>query len=384
MLSYCTNIHPGESWRDVLRNLEGHVLAVKQRVSPEQPFAVGLRVSGRAAGEVSDDEARRLGDWLAEHGCLVRSLNGFPHGSFHGTAVKERVYAPDWRHVERSAYTRRLADLLALWLPAGVRGSISTVPVAFKRCFGGGDDWALVERHLVLTLEHLRLLYDRDGIDIALALEPEPRCVLETTGEVIAFFERLALPERLRRHLGLCYDCCHQAVEFEDPATSLAELEAAGIRIEKVQVSSSPRAVGDQVSEVSRFAEPTYLHQVVARRDDGELVRYDDLPDFLARSGAGVAECGVAECGVAECRVHFHVPIFAEDLGGCGTTRFFIEDFLPRLDPEVLLEVETYSWAVLPPPMRCGTVVDSIVRELLWAREARRPCTVRQYSTSSA
>ncbi|MCG8457020.1 MAG: metabolite traffic protein EboE [Holophagales bacterium] len=375
MLSYCTNIHPGESWTDIRRNVQEHVLAVKEQVSPADPFPVGLRVSALAAFEASEVEARRLGEWLHGHGCFVSSLNGFPYGGFHGTVVKEQVYRPDWRSEARHLYSRRLADLLAIWLPPGMRGSISTVPVAFDRGFGGsGEDWRLVHRHLLATLEHLALLYEQRGIEIALAIEPEPGCVLETTGEVVAFFDRMALSERLRRHLGVCYDCCHQAVEFEDPAASLAQLEHAGIRIEKVQVSSSPRAVGDQIREVGRFAEPTYLHQVVARNRAGELLRFDDLPDFLARPPEGIEEC----------RIHFHVPIFVEDLGGCGTTRRFLEDLLPRLDPDMLLEVETYSWAVLPKEIRGETVVDSIVRELLWAREAARPCTEPQSSMLSA
>ena len=363
MLTYCTNIHPGEGWDDLLANVEGHGLSVKHRFSPEDPFALGLRISGRAAGEVGPGEVRRFGDWLEENGCYVRGINGFPYGPFHGTAVKRQVYLPDWRSAERVAYTDRLAQLLAAWLPEGVRGSISTVPVAFKEGFDDGH-WPLVERHLRQALEGLLRLEEERGAEIALALEPEPGCVLETTAEVENFFARLDLPEALGRHLGLCYDCCHQAVEFEDGGDSLARLRAAGIPIARVQVSSSPRAVGEEIQELARFAEPTYLHQVVARHRDGGLSRFPDLPDFLA-------ELETLRGDLTECRVHFHVPVFAADLGFCGTTRPFLEDFLPRLDSSVPLEVETYSWAVLPEALRAGSVVDSIVRELAWVRDRR-------------
>ena len=162
-------------------------------------------------------ESLRFRDWCEANDCFVLSLNGFPHGRFHGAGVKEKVYLPDWRDPARSAYTRRLADLLADWLPAGVVGSISSVPVAFRPGFRE-EDWPAVRRHLIETLEHLERIRQERGVEILLALEPEPGCVLESTAEqALACFERLQLPPPLAELAGLCFDCCHQAVEFEDP-----------------------------------------------------------------------------------------------------------------------------------------------------------------------
>ena len=94
-------------------------------------------------------------------------------------------------------------------------------------------------------------------------------------------------------------------------------------------------------------------------RSDGTLFRYEDLPQFLERR----------EGTLEECRVHFHVPVFVEHLGPCGTTRFFLEDILPRLDRATALEVETYSLEVLPADLRRESVADSIARELAWVQE---------------
>jgi len=368
-LTYCTNIHPGESWADARRNLDSHMLAVKAAVSPTRSFPIGLRVSGQASQEIDANEVARFRDWCHENDSYVLTVNGFPYGSFHGTRVKVGVYAPDWRESTRVAYTTRLADLLADWLPDGVTGSISTVPIAFKRFFEPNCDaeWETVRRNLIATLEHLDAIRQRRGVEIVLALEPEPRCVIETTSEVLSFFERMALPDDLAALAGICFDCCHQAVEFEDPAECLTRLAGAGVRIGKVQVSSSLRAVGDEIDRLARFDEPTYLHQVVARTDDGALHRYDDLPDFFNERPAGVTEC----------RVHFHVPIFAEHLGPCGTTQFFLRDILPRLDETMPLEVETYSWDVLPQELRSESVAESIACELEWVEKIdgtnRRP-----------
>jgi sugar phosphate isomerase/epimerase len=364
MITYCSNIHPGETWGDVLGNLESHALAVKEAVSPDRSFPLGLRLSARAVAEIDDREAARFRDWCGERGFHVPTLNGFPHGQFHGPGVKEKVYLPDWRSSERVDYTLRLADVLADWLPDdGSLGSISTVPIAFKGHWDEGDR-PLVRRRLAEVLEGLERIRQDRGRVIVLALEPEPRCVLETTDEAVAFFQWLDLTGPGSDLLGLCFDCCHQAVEFEQPTAALTAISGAGVPIAKVQVSSSLCAANHEFRSLAAFDEPSYLHQVVARRRDGTLARFDDLPVFLARSDAQLDE-------FEQCRVHFHVPIFSERVSVCGTTRFFLEDALPRIGAETLLEVETYSWNVLPAELRTETVTESIVRELRWARSAR-------------
>ena len=359
-LTYCSNIHPGESWADVMRNLESHVPAVKQAVAPDAGFPLGLRISSQAADECGEAQIAEFHRWREAHGCHVLTVNGFPYGAFHGRAVKQAVYAPDWRTEERVRYTVRLAELLSRLATADAPLSISTVPVAFKPTFATGD-WGAVRRNVLAVLTHFDRIRQRGGPTIRLAIEPEPMCVLERTDEAVDFFARMDLPASLSDLLGLCLDCCHQAVEFESPADCLGRLRAAGIAIAKVQVSSALRALHHEIPALLAFDEPTYLHQVVARTQDRELRRFADLPE-LARHLETHAD-------IEECRVHFHVPIFLEHLGPCGTTRFFLEDLLPRLDPQVPLEVETYSFHVLPPALRRDTVGESIARELMWVKE---------------
>jgi hypothetical protein len=358
-LTYCTNIHPGESWGDVLTNLADHALAVKRDVSPRRSFPLGLRLSAHAANELSVDKVQEFGVWLAEHDCRVISVNGFPYGTFHGTRVKHSVYDPDWRHAERARYTMQLADILAQWLSPTDIGSISTVPIAIRPGFAD-EDWPITRLHLLKVASHLARIRDGGGPLIRLALEPEPHCVLETTDDVLRFFARMEFPATLRDHIGICLDCCHQAVEFEEPEQILARLRDAGIVIAKVQVSSALRARGDEVSQLLGFDEPTYLHQAVAFTENG-LARFADIPDLALWLASGGR--------TQECRVHFHVPVFLDHLGTVGTTRFFLERLLPRLDPGIPLEVETYSFGVLPPSLRTEHVSDSIIRELRWVTQ---------------
>jgi sugar phosphate isomerase/epimerase len=381
-LTYCTNIHPGETWEEVRANLEHHTLRVRARYPAERPFGLGLRLSDQAARSLEHPAAlEELRDFLGRHNLYVFTINGFPFGRFHGVRVKEDVYRPDWLEAERLAYSDRLARLLAQLLPPGVDGSVSTVPGAWKPRLGANGKDEVADRLLahVATLVRLR---EESGRTVALALEPEPGCLLETVDETVRFFEhsligssavarfaartglaRPAAEDSLRRHLGVCLDACHAAVEFEDAGSAVARLRAAGVGIFKVQLSAGlrvPSPVGERRQALRRFAEDVYLHQVVVRRASA-LTRFDDLPEALATSPDG-----------DEWRVHFHVPLFRETLGPFENTQAFLRDLLARhaRDPvSAHLEVETYTWDVLPEEFRREDVADAVARELDWVRE---------------
>ena len=394
-LTYCSNIHPGESWAEVRANFDRHVVAVRERVLPEGDFGIGLRLSARAAAELSEPAVlAEFREFLRRHRMYVFTLNGFPYGTFHGTRVKEDVYLPDWRDPERLRYTDQLADLLADLLPDAVsgepevEGSVSTVPGAFKPALGGPEDVALMVEHLLRHVAHLVELRARTGRLVALALEPEPHCFLETIAEVIDFFERdLHGPDAVRRmmaltgldraaagralheQLGVCLDLCHAAVEFEDAADCIGRLARAGIRVHKMQISAGlrlPTLDPESLVALRRFDDPVYLHQVVQRRPDG-LVRFADLPAALASLDEATAD--------REWRVHFHVPIFLDRLAPFASTQSFIREVLAihRASPvSAHLEVETYTWDVLPEPFRSGSVDEAVARELAWVRTELR------------
>src|SRR5438132_878800 len=96
-LTYCTNIHPGESWSEVRANLERHVVRVKERIAPRERFGIGLRLSAQAARELASPPLMMaFRRWLDAHDLYVFTINAFPYGAFHGTRVKEDVYRPDW------------------------------------------------------------------------------------------------------------------------------------------------------------------------------------------------------------------------------------------------------------------------------------------------
>ncbi|MBF0375746.1 MAG: metabolite traffic protein EboE, partial [Alphaproteobacteria bacterium] len=279
-LSYCTNIHPGESWAEVEAQLRRHLPAVKARACPDRVMGVGLRLSAAAA--LTLERPERLAAFrrfLDEHDLEVVTLNGFPFGAFHGRRVKDEVYRPDWRDPRRLDYTLRLARLLDALLPPGRAGCVSSVPIGWRRDFQGAEDVGAALSMLARCAEELDRLAQTGGRPIVLALEPEPGCVLETTAEAVALIAD-HLPDR---PIGLCLDACHAAVEFEDPAETARLPRAAGVTIGKVQVSAGIEAPAtpEAAARLAEFAEDVWLHQVVEADSEGGLRRFDDLPQAL-------------------------------------------------------------------------------------------------------
>ncbi|HZM05873.1 MAG TPA: metabolite traffic protein EboE [Candidatus Saccharimonadales bacterium] len=372
-LAYCTNIHRGETWPETLAALETFTLAVRERVCAGRPYAIGLRLSDQASRELSEPTALlAFQRWLERHQCYVFTINGFPFGCFHGQRVKEQVYFPDWTSSDRVNYTNRLFDLLAQLVPPGVEGSVSTVPGSFKEPGITEDQLARMRANIFSCVEHIARLSKRTGRTLHLGLEPEPLCVLETTAETVEFFGRLREENsddgRLKEFLGVNYDTCHLAVEFEDPVEGLARLRNAGIKISKLHLSSALklRPTADALAAVRAFADDTYLHQVVARAEDGSLTRYKDLGLALADS----------QRAAEEWRIHFHIPLHSPPAQWFDNTTDHLLGILDLLEanPQLCshLEMETYTWDVMPPELRSRDVVEQLTLEYEWCLKQLR------------
>ena len=295
--------------------------------------------------------------------------------------MKENVYAPDWRTPERRDYTMQLADIFTNFLPPGVDGSISTVPGSFKPWIQTDADKSAMARNLAAVVAYFAAVRDDTGQEIHLGLEPEPDCFLETTAETIAFFKnhlfttgteevqriigcgKVQAEETLRRHLGVCFDTCHVSLQFEDLVESWRAYRNAGIRISKVQLSAALHAESNAETwdALRRFVEPVYLHQVKGLGATNARFAWFDLPDALNELPTF--------SDVEFVRVHFHVPLF---FGGTGPLQSTASDLTPEFFREVHagdcshLEIETYTFDVLPPDLNPGDVVKSIAREYAW------------------
>ncbi|MFU8893091.1 MAG: metabolite traffic protein EboE [Luteolibacter sp.] len=373
-LAYCTNIHPAESWEDTRSMLKRDVLAVRDRLhesghlAADARFAIGLRLSARAARELlaEHDGLARFRDWLLQTQTYVFTINGFPYGDFHGMRVKERVFQPDWTTHERMDYTRGLFRILAGIGSPAAGGSVSTLPGSHK--WFRADESA-IRKNLLDAAVFIDRLAQETNIDLHLGLEPEPFGHFENTAETLGFFERLLdgapSPEVVGKRIGLNYDSCHFALQYESAAASLDAITEAGIRLSKIHISSAlafdPRNP-DAIAAVRDFDEPVYFHQTVLRDSDGRIERIADLPDFLAAHE-------IAPTHATEARVHFHIPLDTEPARPLASTRGHAADTLSwcRAHPGACnhFEIETYTWAVLPDTMR-RPVDQQIAAEYAW------------------
>jgi hypothetical protein len=372
-LAYCTNIHRGETWLETFDSVKTHALAVREKVCPRAPFAIGLRLSNQAAVELSERKTLlKFQKWLEKNSCYIFTINGFPFGRFHGARVKEKVYLPDWTSPERLAYTNLLFDLLANLLPAGIEGSVSTVPGSFKEFIKTSAQKKSIRENLWRCVEHISRVSKKSKRKLHLGLEPEPLCLLENSAETISFFEQLRREHksdpRLDEFLGVNYDCCHFAVEFEEPQKALAAFQNAGIKISKIHLSSAlkTKPTNETREQLKNFADNVYLHQVVARDQNGKLKFFRDLPNALADN----SKLKIKNSKLSEWRIHFHVPLHAPAAPPFENTNDHLLGVLDLLakNPKICshLEMETYTWEVLPPELKSRSVLEQLAAEYDW------------------
>ena len=378
-LAYCTNVHPGKDWQQTFHSLQNEVLAVRKNVCPDDEYAIGLRLSASAAQELSQPGTlTAFKRWLDNNRCYVFTINGFPFGDFHNTRVKEQAYAPDWTTPERLEYTKQLFTLLTHLLPSGVAGSVSTVPGSYKAFIKTPEQTQAIHQNLYQLFLHVEALAEKSGHDLHLGLEPEPLCLFETSDETLTFFDQFldGRPDayRIRQRIGVNYDTCHLALQYEDAPQSLSKFQAEHIRISKIHLSSALKVTDLSTSTLQildTYCEPTYLHQVLTRnpetgdRDSSSQIssRFADLPDALAARRSGQDRSH-------EWRIHFHIPLHSEPAAPLQSTVDHLIDTLDHLSkyPDLCqhLEMETYTWAVLPGQLHTRSVVDQVTSEYQW------------------
>lgn len=386
-LTYSTLVHAGDTWDDIWASLRKFVPQVKKNVSPKEKFGVSLRISGATSETLVNAPEKRadLRHFLADNDMYLYTVNAFPHGPFKNRIVKEQVYEPDWSSETRLRYTMNVATILADVAPDFVNPSIQTPPLGFKPNVTSEAVIEAYAENIRKLATHVNNIRRYDGRTVTLAIEPEPACFLETTEETIDFFKRYLRSEKslvnlagktgatldgardiMARHVGIVYDICHQAVEYEDITQSLRALKDNEIGVWKLQEAAAmmiPVVTREMVEAVRKYARTIYLTQTHQRTSDGGITRFLNLEDAIAAWEKKPVEC--------EWRIHFHVPVFLEDLGPFKSTRYAITEALAfqkqhRLSDQ--LEIETYTWDVLPDELKTGEIVEYVTKEIEWVK----------------
>jgi sugar phosphate isomerase/epimerase len=361
-LAYCTNVHAAEDFDGVVGQFERFALHVREELGVGR-LGLGIWLAAPLAHELASDDAllARLRNELDVRGLEVVTCNGFPYKGFQDEVVKHAVYEPRWDHPERLQYTLDLARVLHRLMPDDAReGSISSLP------FGWRDPAPAARAYesLQCLAVELEVMAEHHGRPVRVGLEAEPGCAVETTEQAIEHLAGVA-PE----WVGVCLDACHMAVQFEDARTSVDALAAAGLPVVKAQLSSALRVVDPkaQAEWLASFVEPRFLHQVRECVDDAVVMGADDLDEALAG----------ALPGDHEWRVHFHVPVHESGESTTQAQLLRVIDALVGDGSPVTrhLEVETYTWSVLPSyrrPVGVAGLVTGIAQELSWARDRLR------------
>lgn len=381
-LAYCTNVHAGADFEQMFANLRKYAPRVQQMRESKGPMGLGLWFSNRSVVEALKlENSMTLREWLEEHSLVPFTANAFPQHDFHQAVVKHAVYEPDWATAERAEYTLEVFRLMDALAPSGLEISVSTVPLGWPRFeIGTSDEDAFFQsctKQLLSVCRWLEELERSSGRLAYLCIEPEPGCILDSSDDIVRFFQDWLLvdgarSELVRRHLRVCHDICHSAVMFESQAVAIERYRKSGIRIGKVQVSSAVEATfsasaasnAESTLALQKFIEPRYLHQTNVKRGD-DVTFYEDLPNAFAAVADPAGTCW---------RVHFHVPIFAEHIGPLGTTNREIAEFVNALGTVEMprhFEVETYAWSVLPESLATKDLAAGIASEMDWFEKIR-------------
>jgi sugar phosphate isomerase/epimerase len=357
-LSYCTNVHPAEDLAGIVAQFDAYAVAVRRTLDTDV-LGLGLWLAAPVAAELAADPAlrRRLRRELDSRGLEVVTLNGFPYSAFQAPVVKHAVYRPDWTEPDRLTYTLDLARVLADLLPdRAARGSISTLPLAWRRPWDAVRA-GTVRRRLDELAAGLAELAAVSGRPVRVGFEPEPGCLIENTAQAVTHLSAVDT-----EWLGVCVDLAHLACAWEEPAEALARLRAAGLPVVKVQVSAALEAAdpGAAAAVLGDYVEPRFLHQT--RSASGAAT--DDLDEALAAGLPG------------PWRIHYHVPLHAEPAAPLRSTvpvlRAAVRELLAGPEPACdHFDVETYTWAVLPPEQRprdAAGLAAGIAAELAFAR----------------
>lgn len=387
-LSYCSNIHPGEEWSAHFSVLKSSIPEIKAGVCPHEKMGIGLRLANQASIDLLEkSNFDTFKNWLIANDCYVFTMNGFPYGGFHNVVVKDQVHAPDWTTTERTDYTIRMFGLLAQLLPENLtEGGISTSPLSYRFWWKTPDSLEkatkIATKNIISVVETLIDLQATTGKTLHLDIEPEPDGILENSQEFIDWYKNYLLPmgieqlankgfssekaiEAIKTHTQLCYDVCHFAVGFETPQAVIDKLEVEGLKVGKIQISSALKIDFSSNAEkklkvIAQYNEPTYLHQVVAQRKDGSFLKFPDLTEAIAGF----------DDNISSWRVHFHVPLFLENYGVLSSTQSDIVDTIDVHKKTTFtnhLEIETYTWGVLPTEFQ-APLNESIIREINWVK----------------
>ena len=352
---WCTNVLPTRSIAELANTLE----MMSNGLPSNTP--VGLWLPDTMLKENPAIAVQPLAECLQRLGRSLLGFNAFPVGDFHQKRVKDAVYQPAWDQPARLASTLRAAEAMIALSSPNCDLCLTTVPVGWP---SHQVDLKRAVSMLHEACEALNELGRAHNRTLALAIEPEPRCIIPTARSFTEFVANTPLEGAVANgSLRVCLDACHLVVEDESPEEAVNCLTQAGIQIGRVQVSSAPEAdTPAAIAAMLALDEARWMHQTLVDSESGRKI-FNDLSEAQQCPHVGLW------------RTHFHVPVHRTSFGDLKTTQAWIGRLLHAVaatDQRPPVEVETYAWDVLPESYRCATLQDEIRRELEWTSQVMR------------
>ncbi len=364
-LAYCSNVHAAEDAAGIVAQLGRFAAPVRERLGASR-LGIGLWLAADAARELraDPDALGALRDALDEGELEVVTFNAFPYRGFHAPVVKEAVLPPGLdRRGARRLHPRCRGALRRAPARRHRRGVGLDDAARLARGWSDADAAAARERFAGLAGQ-LADLERTTGRTIRVGIEPEPSCVVETIDEAV---DALSVSTRTGSAWRSTPAITRSPSTIRPMRWMRSSAPACGSSSASSRAPCAPRRRGSAAGRrrLEEFVEPRFLHQTrEPRSSPGQVHGTDDLPEALA--GGLPAE--------REWRVHFHVPVHE---GGPETTQAELQAWMAALVGRPAarvhhLEIETYTWTVLPEdrrPVGEGGLIDGLTREVAWTRD---------------
>lgn len=372
-LMYCSNIFKNNTQKQLFNNLNKLIKKLKSKFNKEKKFSIGLCASNKLSNELIKN-INIFSKYIKKKKINIPSLNGFSYNNFHKKITKDNIYWPDWSSIKRVNYTNNLIKLLDN-INNKNKKSISTMPISYKGWINKKNTvyiYYKTAKNLTKVTENII----KNKSNIIISIEPEPTCLIEKSQEFINYFNNWIKPlykkysinnkKNIKNIIGICYDICHFAVQFEKHEKILNNLEKENIIIGKLQISSALKINDDRTKKENKqiiknlnvFKYSSFLHQINNINKNKTKI-YKDIKYSIKYLKKNIK---------SEWRIHFHIPIYINKYKNFRTTNNEIKNVMQNINKKNFtghIEIETYTYKNLS--IRYD-ILNSIINEYKWIR----------------
>lgn len=378
-LSYCTNIHKGESWNEVFTNIKKYTVNVKKLITRKKWFSIGLCLSNKSVKSLTKKNIlKKFQKWLLKKYIYIQTINSFCFTNFHEKNIKQKIYNPNWGTYERYIFTKQIINIIKHTLLITTTGTISTVPLFYKYTIKTKKEKYILLQKSIINLMNILIHLKKINKNISICMEPEPDCYLEKTSDVITFYnKRLYIhgneylqknykitkkinKQLIKKYIKVCYDICHFSLFKEKIQQTLSKFKKEKIDIGKIQLSSGLKTnepknyflKNNFFKKLNKITKKTpFLHQAystIINKNNTISSHYKDL--FEIKKRPLLEKKPIKMINKKIWKVHYHIPLYKSKHQNFKTTQKEISNLFrillnsKKYKIPTSIEIETYTW----------------------------------------